>query len=87
MGFLMKFFWKWLTLFGWRRWVDPTLTPPTGIPNMRDPEARCPAYEPRPRKKFLDWGSCQTDGHYLCNECCHRVEQRDDDEELISLNI
>jgi hypothetical protein len=83
----MKWLWKALALFFWRLWVDPTLTPPTGIPGMRDPQSRCPAYEPRNRVAFLDWGSCESDGHYLCDQCCHRVQTRSEDDEIISLQI
>jgi hypothetical protein len=50
---------------------------------MRDPDSRCTAFEPRPRK-WNDWGQCQTDGHYLCAECCHQAEPEG---ELITLGI
>ena len=86
-SFSTKDFWKWLSLFAWRRWVDPSLTPPTGIPNMRDPDHPCPAYEPRARHAMLDWGKCETDGHYLCDQCCHRAKTRSEDDEFISLQI
>ena len=44
---------------------------PDGIPHRRDPDNPCPAYEPRDYRPG-DWGDCETDGHYLCGECCHR---------------
>jgi hypothetical protein len=45
---------------------------PVGVPGNRDPDSPCPAFEPRPRK-LEDFADCETDGHYLCSECCHRV--------------
>jgi hypothetical protein len=44
----------------------------TGVPGNRDPDSPCPAFEPRPRR-LDDWADCDTDGHYLCSECCHRM--------------
>jgi hypothetical protein len=38
---------------------DLTMTPPL-------------CYQARPRK-LEDFADCETDGHYLCSECCHRV--------------
>jgi hypothetical protein len=45
---------------------------PTGVPGNRDPDSPCPAFEPRPRR-LDDWADCDTDGHYLCSECCHKM--------------
>lgn len=58
-------------LFAYRRCAKPTDKKPVGVPYNRDPENVCPAYEPR-EKKGIDWDNCQTDGHYLCEECCHK---------------
>jgi hypothetical protein len=41
-----------------------------GARGVRDPDANCEAFEPgSPRPN----GDCQTDGHYLCDECVHRA--------------
>lgn len=67
-------FWSWLARTAYRRYMRNAKahgTKPTGIPGNRDPEAPCTAFEPRARKQG-DWGDCETDGHYLCDECCHR---------------
>lgn len=68
--------WRWLALFGYRRWARGMPTPPVGTPFYRDPENRCDIYEPRPAQ-WNDWGTCQSDNHYLCEECCHLVEATD----------
>lgn len=70
-----------LAVWCWRRSKAKTGIP-CGIPGHRDPDAPCPGYEPRPRE-MGDWGDCRGDGHYLCEECCHRyVFDPDDDEEF-----
>jgi hypothetical protein len=69
----MKRFWLWLTIFSWRRLhPGPTVKIPDGIPGLRSVEAQCSGYEPR-KYKFGDWQECETDGHYLCLECCHKA--------------
>jgi len=70
----MKFFWKWLCLFSYRRYAIATENKPTGIPNNRDPNHPCTGYEPR-TKRTMDWGDCDGDGHYLCDECCHKENE------------
>jgi hypothetical protein len=35
-----------------------------GQPGVRDPENPCTAFEPG-----LPDGDCETDGHYMCDEC------------------
>ena len=52
---------------------------PDGIPFLRDPTNPCPIYEPRPIQPG-DWPDCQTDGHYLCEECCHNIERNPENE-------
>lgn len=47
-------------------------------PGVRDPDNICESYRPVARKRVLGvvdppWGSCDTDGHYLCKECVHRT--------------
>ena len=77
----MKWLWQRLMLFSYRRWAESSAEPPTGVPRMRDPDSRCTAFAPRPRK-WNDWGKCQTDGHYLCGDCCHQAQP---ESELITL--
>jgi hypothetical protein len=67
-------FWKWLMLFAYRRYAKSMKQKPVGIPGNRDPENICECYEPR-KKKPGDWDDCQSDGHYLCKECCHLFEE------------
>lgn len=74
---LWRIFWKWATLFCYRRWANPQGQPPVGLPFHRDPDHKCTFYEPRPRE-LGDFKECMTDGHYLCRGCCHR---KPDDEE------
>lgn len=77
----MRDFWRVVAIFAYRRWATPAAQKPTGIPGNRDPEFPCPAFAPRPRQ-FGDFRDCQTDGHYLCADCCHRAppEEGQDDE-------
>lgn len=78
--------WRGVFRFAFRRMRLITPKMPLGVPHNRDPEHPCDAYEPRPRE-LGDWGSCQTDGHYLCNECAHRAEPERDDEEGFPLVV
>jgi hypothetical protein len=73
-------FWKWLTLYAYRRWSrldgparlnDGTTRKPVGVPGNRDPDHPCESYAPRPRQTG-DWHDCLSDGHYLCAGCAHR---------------
>jgi hypothetical protein len=83
-------FWRWLTLFSYRRWAPPSNAAdggvPVGIPGMRDPEARCEAYAPRPFRAG-DFTGCRGDGHYLCRgegtlrACAHYEPPAADEEE------
>lgn len=63
----MKWFWKKLCLFSYRRWRGVMKEMPVGVPGNRDPEFRCDHYEPGPRGGF----DCESDGHYLCKKCSH----------------
>jgi len=63
-------FWKAVSLFAYRRWIDVGGVLPTGIPGHRDPEAKCSAYAPH-RKSGLVGLYCSGDGHYLCKECAN----------------
>ncbi len=65
-------FWLWLIRFSYRRLFIVTKHPPDGVPTIRDWQALCNGYEPR-KKRLQDWTGCETDGHYLCQECCHKA--------------
>ena len=71
-------FWKAIALFAYRRWAIPGEKKPVGIPGNRDPDHPCAAFEPLWKNRET-WDDCQTDGHYLCDECCHKAQP--DDEE------
>ena len=61
--------------WAYRRYAERMQTSgrkPLGVPGNRDPDHPCPAFEPRPRK-LGDWSDCESDGHYLCAECCHKL--------------
>lgn len=66
----MQKFWLWLMRFAYRRAVIVTAVP-DGVPTVRSMESPCPGYSPR-KATLQDWQVCETDGHYLCKECCHR---------------
>jgi hypothetical protein len=63
-------FWLWLMRFAYHRATILNRVP-DGIPTVRSMQAPCPGYSPR-RAIPTDWTDCETDGHYLCQECCHR---------------
>lgn len=64
-----EWFWRKLMLFSYRKLATPITVLPTGIPGNRDPENVCTAFSPRKRGPG-DVGECESDGHYLCDECC-----------------
>lgn len=73
---MRRLFWIWLCRLAYRK---ASKSPgygrePVGVPLRRDPSNPCPAYEPRPHRPG-DWNDCETDGHYLCSECCHRAKE------------
>jgi hypothetical protein len=77
----MKRFWVWLCRLAYRRaTTGPSRKEPVGLPRRRDPENRCEAYEPRACEPG-DWRDCDTDGHYLCEECCHRAPESEEESE------
>ena len=45
------------------------LLDPVGTPGLRDRDAPCDGFEPGTPN-----GDCDTDGHYLCDECIHKGE-------------
>ena len=63
-------FWLWLMRLAYRRVVVVTQVP-DGIPTVRSIEAPCPGYAPK-KACPEDWQGCETDGHYLCEDCCHK---------------
>lgn len=68
-------FWLWLVRFAYRRMRRTTAYRdlPDGIPGVRSVDSPCAVYSPR--KPLLgDFRDCQTDGHYLCQECAHRAD-------------
>lgn len=71
-------FWAWLCRLSYRRAVARPDEEPDGVPGRRDPEARCSAYAPRERRPG-EWGDCQGDGHYLCEECCHKAPEGEEE--------
>lgn len=55
---------------------------PTGLPGHRDPENKCPGYQPREIQDSWAWyRDCETDGHYLCVKCIHRRISETEDEQ------
>ncbi len=73
----MNFDWLWKAMvrFGYRRLVRRSCPEPMGIPGRRDPLSPCKGYEPR-KWRFGDWRHCDSDGHYLCQECCHLKKEK-----------
>lgn len=72
-------FWSWLFRLAYRRMAKGQSVKPVGIPGNRDPSAPCTAFDPRPWLQN-DWNDCQTDGHYLCDECAHRAPRKTEEE-------
>lgn len=48
---------------------------PVGLPLQRDPEYPCEYYEPTKRGSY-DFQYCETDGHYLCEKCGHKKQEK-----------
>lgn len=76
-------FWRSIALFAYRRWVTPGEPKPWGVPGNRDPDHPCEVYSPR-KWRPGDWNDCQTDGHALCVECCHRIPDPVDGEPVVA---
>lgn len=61
------------------RWQRSGPDPDLGIPGLRARDARCSDYAPVERRRVSltmvepSWGACDTDGHYLCDDCLHRA--------------
>lgn len=52
--------------------------PNCGVKGKRSSDYPCEGYEPTPNATFIGLyvtapgnGSCDSDGHYLCNDCIH----------------
>ena len=67
---MRKRFWLWLMRYCYRRCVIVTAVP-DGVPTVRSMDSPCPGYAPR-KPSLDDFRDCESDGHYLCQECCHR---------------
>lgn len=64
-----------IAVFIWKiivRWVKKSKKNPVGIPYQRDPENPCEWYEPGKHNQY-HFDNCETDGHYLCQKCNHRM--------------
>ena len=72
--------WRQVMVFAYRRMRIIARIEPVGIPGRRDPENPCHGFEPR-RAGDKDWGHCQGDGHYLCQECAHLEAPEELDED------
>lgn len=73
---------KRIALFLWRiavRLIEPQRGKVVGLPYNRDPEHPCEYYEPGPRGQYA-FDDCETDGHYLCKKCIHRVKEAGKDD-------
>lgn len=46
--------------------------PIMGMPGVRDPEYPCEGFSPGEPERH-GWGACETDGHYMCDECTERA--------------
>lgn len=79
---VMNRFWTWLTRFAywratrkddWRGNRGRRRFIPVGLPGNRDPENPCSFYDPIKRHPTvllpMEFGPCQTDGHYQCSDC------------------
>lgn len=69
-------FWRWLMRLSYRKLKGNQPILPTGIPGIRDVDAPCTGYAPRKRVMGDALPECETDGHYLCKECCFNVKNQ-----------
>jgi hypothetical protein len=70
-------FWLWLMRYCYRKVVIVTQVP-DGVPSIRSMTDPCPGYAPR-KRRLGDFQDCETDGHYLCQECCRcKIKESDD---------
>jgi len=54
---------------------------PVGLPGHRDPDSRCAGYQTKDiSDSWARFRDCETDGHYLCKKCIHRIEEKDEEE-------
>lgn len=67
---------KAVAMFFWRQYMKVVPVPhPHGIPYERDPDAPCEFYEPFKKTGRWYFDDCETDGHYLCVKCIHKVKE------------
>jgi hypothetical protein len=64
-------FWTKVFWLAYRHLIEKGIAA-TGVPGVRDIEFRCDAFDPRPAR-FDPNPTCETDGHYLCDKCCHKA--------------
>jgi len=76
----MDKFWLWLLRFAYKKLLIINSRIPDGVPGIRDSSSKCSGYEPR-EHKLSDWADCASDGHYLCKECCHLAEPKEEPED------
>ena len=76
--------WLWLCRFSYKKMKVSIDKLPVGIPGMRDPDNRCPGYAPRKRMTSDANADCESDGHYLCNECAFKTV-KEEKEEVITV--
>lgn len=54
------------------RWLEPI-----GAPHLRDPECPCEDFEPINTAYGNKYnGTCETDGHYMCEKCIWQGKQQ-----------
>jgi hypothetical protein len=75
-------FWLWLCRFAYKKMKESVNPLPVGIPGMRDPENKCAGYTPRKWRMGDAQPDCESDGHYLCNECAFKNKGESVNEEI-----
>jgi hypothetical protein len=73
MSRLKHWFWTKVLWLAYRNLIEKGICP-VGVPGVRDIEFRCDAFDPRP-VRFDPNPTCETDGHYLCEKCCHKARK------------
>jgi hypothetical protein len=66
-------FWKWLLRLAYRNLRHNQTHLPDGVPGKRSKDAECTGYSPR-KLKMGESAQCEGDGHYLCGECCFKMQ-------------
>lgn len=71
----MKKIYKRLALKFWALWVKAEgedQKKPVGVPFQRDPDNPCNMYRPLKHQGYFS--ECEGDGHYLCKNCVHFIQ-------------